>query len=122
MAEDAAPPAEPEDAPMAEDDATPPAEDNALLFKEIEPRVCDPPGFFALRDAPPPAEPEDAPMAEDDAPPPPEDDEPSTEAAAAAEESPLRAIRSACSDLQAQLGAMIASFDDLDAAPLTLSL
>ena len=50
---------------------------------------------------------------------------PSTEAAAApaaAEESPLRAIRSACSDLQAQLGAMIASFDDLDAAPLTLSL
>ena len=121
MAEDAAPPAEPEDAPMAEDDATPPAEDNALLFKEIEPRVCYPPFFFALRDAPPPAEEDAAPMAEDDAPPP-EDDEPSTEAAAAAEESPLRAIRSACSDLQAQLGAMIASFDDLDAAPLTLSL
>ena len=100
MAEDAAP-------PPAEDDAPPPAEDDAQRYKELEGRSCNPPTPNALRKAPPP---------------PPEDDEPSTEAAAAAEESPLRAIRSACSDLQAQLGAMIASFDDLDAAPLTLSL
>ena len=108
--EDAVPPAEDAAPPPAEDVALPTAEDYAKPYgnyKELEGRSCNPPTPSALRDAPPP---------------PPEDDEPSTEAAAAAEESPLRAIRSACSDLQAQLGAMIASFDDLDAAPLTLSL